>query len=109
MEAKSNGRRRMEPDKRREELLKAALKLAHCGGFKQVMQKDIAQATGCSPALVAKYFGERSLLPGIIMAAAIKYEDVEVLLQGLSVGDITARGAPEELRNAAKNRLDLEL
>ena len=101
-------RRRADPDTRAEEIIKAALVLSEIKGYRVVTREEIAEAAGCSPSLVGKYFGDMCTVRDHIMQAAIKYESAEVILQGLVTRDGMALQAPEALRTAAKNRLDAE-
>jgi AcrR family transcriptional regulator len=55
-------RRRLDPDTRKEEILKAALDLFAARPADQVSVEEVADAAGVSPGLVHHYFGSRSEL-----------------------------------------------
>jgi len=102
-------RRRATPEVRAEEIIQAALTLAAEQGYMLITREQIAQAAGCSPALVGKYFGEMRDVREHIMRAAVDCNNSEVVLQGIATRHPIALAAPKRVLIAAKNRLDLEL
>jgi AcrR family transcriptional regulator len=65
----SNRRRRLDPDSRQEEILKAALALFADRPADQVSVEEVAAAAAASPALVHHYFGSRAQLVHAVLRA----------------------------------------
>lgn len=65
----SNRRRRLDPDSRQEEILKAALALFADRPADQVSVEEVAAAAAASPALVHHYFGSRAQLVQAVLRA----------------------------------------
>jgi len=101
-------RRRLDPAEREEEILRAALRLSEGAGYKLLTREQIAAEAGCAPTLISKYFGEMPSVRERIMLAAIEYENLEVLLQGLISRDVIASNAPTHLVEQAYRKLALE-
>ena len=94
-------RTRRLPADRREELLKAALKLAEKQGYRNVTRAEIAAACDVSPSLISHHFGTRTQFQRTLMRYAIAHESAAVVMQGLADGNAYARKAPEALRARA--------
>ena len=95
----------MKPEKRKEDVLAAALPLAEEHGYNNVTRNQIAQAAGVSGSSIHYYFGTIGQLRRDLMRHAVKEESLAVIAQGLTAGDPQAQKAPEELRRRALDSL----
>lgn len=95
------GRKRLSPSQRRESILDAALHLSKTEGYNRIRREEVASEAGVSMALITHYFGTMNKFRRAIMRAAITREVLEVVGQGLAIGDSHARKAPEELKQRA--------
>lgn len=94
-------RKRLEPLDRRQQILDAAIDQAREQGFQNVTREGIARKAECSDGLVSSYFNTMSQLKRALMREAIRSEVLEIVAQGLVVGDPCAKKAPEELKKRA--------
>ncbi len=85
---------------RRDDLLNAALRLAETHGYDRVSRRMVADACGCSDALLSHYWTAPGL-QAAILGLAVERGNHAVLAQGLSARHPTALAAPEGLRAAA--------
>ena len=92
---------RVNPELRKEQLLRVALNVARDKGCHKMTRDHIAEAAGVSVGLVSKYFGTMTKLKRAIMRAAVKQEVLEIVAEGLATGDPHARKASQELKNKA--------
>jgi AcrR family transcriptional regulator len=91
----------MKREERREELLKTALKIAEKTGYMKITNDSVAEAAGKSKSLIQFHFHSIQELKRAVMDAAIRYENVAVLAQGLGLLDEDALSAPKELKDRA--------
>lgn len=97
---------RVNPHDRKRQILTAAVNLAQTDGFHNITRDGIAIAAGVSTGLVTRHFGTMIALRRAVMRAAINQEILEIVAQGLSIGDPCALKAPPELKiDAAKSLL----
>ena len=94
-------RTRRLPADRREELLKAALKLATKHGYRNVTRAMVAEACSVAESLIPYYFGTMTQFHRTLMRHAIHEGNATVVAQGLADGNTYARKAPDALRKAA--------
>lgn len=94
-------RKRLNPDVRREEILKAAMIVARRDGYTRMTRQAIAERAGASVGLVSRYFGTMPQLKRAVMRAAVTARDARLVAQGLAAGDPHARKADGELKRAA--------
>jgi AcrR family transcriptional regulator len=87
--------------RRRAEILAAALALAEQTDYRHITRAEVAQAAGCSPALVAHHFGNMAELREQVLFEAVERECLRVVAQGLIAVDPIAWGAPQSVRAAA--------
>lgn len=81
-------RKRINPELRRVEILEAALKLAtRKGGWVSLTRSAIAAEAQCSEGLVSVYFGTSVQIKRAVMREAVRTENLQVLAQGIVVGD----------------------
>lgn len=95
-------RRRLQPAERHKLIIAAALTLAKRDGFGRLSRAGVAREAGVVPGLVAYHCGTLVQLKRAVMRAAIQQNALEVIAQGLAVGDRVALKAPPEVKaNAA--------
>lgn len=80
-------------EKRKDELLAAAIKLAEKKGYNQLKREEIASAAGCATGLVFRYLGTMTQVPRVIMGEAIHRENLTILAQGMVARDRRALNA----------------
>jgi AcrR family transcriptional regulator len=98
-------KKRLPPEERRENILAAALDLSRRHGYTTVTREGIAEAAGCAPGLVSRYFGTMQQLRRAVMRAAVHQEVLEIVGQGLTGNDPHALKASEELKRRAMERV----
>lgn len=96
---------RLHPDKRRADILEAALDLATRDGWLTLTRDNVAQAAGVSPGLVSWYFLATDLLRAEVMQTAVEREVLSVVAEGIAARHANALAAPVELRQAAFNSM----
>lgn len=96
---------RLNPSVRTTEILLAGVNEAEEKGFQTLTVWDVAERAECSRGLVHNYFKNLETLKTAVMEYAIQSKNLIVLAQGLASGDVTARGAPPDLKKAAANTL----
>jgi hypothetical protein len=107
----SNGRAhvvtksRVNAKDRKKQILTAAVDLAQAEGFHHITREGVAAAAGVSEGLVSKHFGTMAALRRAVMRAAINQEILEIVAQGLSIGDPCAIKAPDALKADAARSL----
>ena len=104
---------RLDPDKRKEEILRAAIVVAaRPGGWGKLTREAVAKQANCADALVSRYFGTMPQFRRTIMRRAIVLatpalsglthkESLLVIGQGLVCGDAHAGKVSQELRDRA--------
>lgn len=95
----------MKKDNRTREILAASLALAKSKGFNRLTREDLAQASGCSVALVSHHLGTMTEIHRKVMRHAIHEGCLPVVAQGLAIKYPAAMRAPEELRHRAAESL----
>lgn len=98
-------RNRANPADRKKQILEAALLVAKKRGFNNVKRKEIADRANVSEALVQHHFGTMVKLKRAVMRAACAQEIVEIVAQGLAIGDSQAKKASPTLKKSAINYL----
>jgi len=98
-------RKRLGGKERRDEILKAALKVSARVGFNNIERADVARVAKCSEALVSSYFGTMQQLKKSVMRAAVVQENLIIIAQGLAIKNPHALKAPPEIRSAAAQSL----
>ena len=94
-------RRRMSPAARYDEIISAAVRRSIDLGYNKISREDVALAAHCSPALVSQYLGTLTHMRRQIMRAAVTNEVLEVIAQGIVMGDKHAMRALESIRRMA--------
>ena len=83
---------RLKPDKRYDEIIYAALKLARYTHYVHLSAKRIAHRAGCSDSLVVHYLGPLLTMRAIVLSEAIRRGDRTVITQGMTHNAITPKG-----------------
>lgn len=91
----------IEPDKRKSQLLKAALVLAEEGNYRTIKRRELAEAGEVSTGTVSLVFGDMDGLRTAVMRYAVKMKSLRVILQGIAARDKIALSAPASLRKRA--------
>lgn len=89
---------RLHPTVRKELILSEAVTLALKLGYSKVTRQHVADAAGISNGLVNHHFGTMGQLHRDIMRYAVANEVLQVIAQGLAVGDPHAKKATEDLK-----------
>jgi AcrR family transcriptional regulator len=92
---------RVEPNLRRDQLLKIAVLIATNEGYNNLTREMIADRANVSVSLITRYFGTMTKLKRDVMRYAIKNEIPEIIAQGLAIKDSHAIKAPQELKAKA--------
>lgn len=96
----SNTRSRLTPDRRRQQILNAALKCAEYKGLSNMTREDVAQWAFVAPATVGHYFAMEELRIAVV-ELAVEVHCLRVVRDGLFMGYDAAVNAPESLRQKA--------
>ena len=92
---------RLNPEKRKAQILEAALGLSEVYGYQNITRDQIAEAADVAFSLVSHYYSDMRRMRRAIMFAAIKEECLPVLAQGLALQDRYAVFAPQDLQARA--------
>jgi AcrR family transcriptional regulator len=97
---------RLHPDKRKEQIIDAAVKVAgQPGGWAKLTREAVAREAQCAEGLISKYFRTMITFRRTIMRHAIKAANLSVVAQGLAAGDSYAKKADPELKARALETL----
>lgn len=86
---------------RKDHILEEALKLSESGGFAKLSRDKVAKQCGINSSLISYHFDSMENFKRDIMLLAIKLENLSVIAEGLGIGDIHAKKAPQELKERA--------
>jgi AcrR family transcriptional regulator len=89
---------RTKPDIRKAHILEAAINLSIRIGYKSITRDAVAEMAGISSGLIGNYFPKMSHLKHAVMAFAIEHQVVEIIAQGLTVGDAHALKINDDLK-----------
>jgi len=98
-------KKRLSKDVRKDHILRTALVAAKEVGYTSVTRNILSARAKVSPGLITHYFGTMEQLKRAVMRAAISLEVLEVIAQGLSMGDKNAQKASDELKARAAKTL----
>lgn len=96
---------RLQPQERKAQILKAALKIAVREGYSNIKREAIASEAGVAVGLINRYFNTMPQLKRAVMRAAIDREVLKIIAQGLVVNDPQARKASIELKQKAMRHI----
>lgn len=94
-------RRRLKPDTRKDEILRAALIESRRHGYQQITREQVALRAGCAPGLLTHYWGTMLQFRRAVLSAAIAANDLVVVAQGIVARDSKVRRVPPEVQRAA--------
>lgn len=94
-------RRRLDPDDRYAEVLRAALKAAQEYGWSEMTRDHIAAIADASPALVSIRIGSMKQVRDAVMAEAVRAGVLSVVAQGITARHPLALAAPLPLQQSA--------
>lgn len=94
-------KRRFKPAVRKEQIIKAALELAHEHRFDHVSRNMIADKVGVAGPTVQYHFGTMQQLRRALMREALKLEDLKILAQIIAARDPYADKIPSDLKARA--------
>lgn len=100
-------RTRLSREDRREMILQAAIDAAEDLHYLLVKRSDIANRVGASVGLVSWYLGTTTDMREVIMTEALHRRRVLVVAQGLLARDPVAMKADSEIREQAKEIIDM--
>lgn len=93
---------RYAPKVRKQLILVAALTVARRpGGFQNMTRAAIAKEAHCADGLVSKYLGSMDAVRRSILRAAVKYEYLDLIAQGIASGDRYALALDPILKHKA--------
>lgn len=92
---------RLLPKDRKEQILIAAIEVAQESNYMRITRDQVANKANCAPALISNYFGTMPNFRRDLMRFAVRNEVLEIIAQGLVLGDAQAKKAPQELRDKA--------
>ena len=98
-------KKRIDPKRRRELILLAAVNVAREHGLGAMTRAAVAAEANVSDGLVTNYFNTMKQLHRAVMRYAVQHEVLEVIGQGVVGRDAQAMKAPEHIRKAAVEAL----
>lgn len=93
-------RNRLLPDKRKDQILQAAIELAERDGLADLDAVGVAGAVGCAVSLVRHYFGTPDMLRRFIVAKAVQSRRIPVIAMALAMR-VERPEIPQELAREA--------
>lgn len=90
---------RIAPNDRREMILNAAIQLSLKIGYKSITRDKVAKIAKVSSALIAHYFPRMRHLRQAVIKAAISQNILQILAQGLILGDSDILKVPDVLKH----------
>lgn len=98
-------KKRLSKDVRKDHILRVALVLSKEHGYTSVTRTLLAERANVSQGLITHYYGTMEQLKRAVIRAAISHEILEIIAQGLCMGDKNAQKAPAELKARAASSL----
>jgi AcrR family transcriptional regulator len=93
--------KRLDPTKRKEDILAVAVKCAESIGVANLRRDDIADHAGVARGLVSRYFNTMPQLRRAVMRYAVHTENLSIIAQGIAMRDPEALKVSPELRDRA--------
>lgn len=85
----------------KEHILDTAYKMAQRDGFAAITRDGVAAEAGVAMGSVNHHYGTMQVLRDAVMQRAVEEEQLELIAQGIAMGDNVAKSAPLELRQRA--------
>lgn len=89
----------------KEHILEVAYTMAQRDGFGTLTRDSVAAEAGVAMGSVNHHWGKMSALREAVMQRAVEEENLELIGQGMALGDSIAKSAPLELRTRALTTL----
>lgn len=89
----------------KEHILDTAYKMAQRDGFAAITRDGVAAEAGVAMGSVNHHYGTMRVLRDAVMQRAVEEEQLELIAQGIAMGDNVAKSAPLELRQRAISTL----
>lgn len=89
----------------KEHILDTAYKMAQRDGFAAITRDGVAAEAGVAMGTVNTHFGVMGNLRDAVMQRAVEEEQLELIAQGIAIGDTVAKAAPLALRKRALTTL----
>lgn len=89
----------------KEHILEVAFTMAQRDGFGTLTRDGVAAEAGVAMGSVNHHWGKMSALREAVMQRAVEEENLELIGQGMALGDSVAKSAPLELRTRALTTL----
>lgn len=89
----------------KEHILDTAYKMAQRDGFAAITRDGVAAEAGVAMGSVNHHYGTMQVLRDAVMQRAVEEEQLELIAQGIAMGDNVAKSAPLELRQRALTTL----
>ena len=89
----------------KEHILEVAYVMAQRDGFGSLTRDGVAAEAGVAMGSVNHHWGKMSALREAVMQRAVEEENLELIGQGMALGDSVAKSAPLELRTRALTTL----
>lgn len=89
----------------KEHILDTAYKMAQRDGFAAITRDGVAAEAGVAMGSVNHHYGTMQVLRDAVMQRAVEEEQLELIAQGIAMGDNIAKSAPLELRQRALTTL----
>ena len=89
----------------KEHILEVAYTMAQRDGFGTLTRDGVAAEAGVAMGSVNHHWGKMSALREAVMQRAVEEENLELIGQGMALGDSVAKSAPLELRARALTTL----
>lgn len=89
----------------KEHILEVAYTMAQRDGFGTLTRDGVAAEAGVAMGSVNHHYTKMSALREAVMQRAVEEENLELIGQGMALGDSVAKSAPLELRTRALTTL----
>ncbi|WPJ52138.1 hypothetical protein RCIP0045_00067 [Klebsiella phage RCIP0045] len=89
----------------KDNILEVAYVMAQRDGFGSLTRDGVAAEAGVAMGSVNHHWGKMSALREAVMQRAVEEENLELIGQGMALGDSIAKSAPLELRTRALTTL----
>ncbi len=97
--------RRMTADKRRDQILDAALEMVSQDGIQNLRRQELTEHLGISKNLINHHFGDMDALREEIVRLAVERRHLRVIGFAIAAGYATALDADDDLKEAALQSL----
>ncbi len=89
----------------KEHIVQTAYKMAQRDGFASLTRDGVAAEAGVAMGSVNHHYGQMIELRKAVMQLAVDEKQLELIAQGLALGDDIARSAPADVKAEALNTL----